>query len=419
MCGLRNTLKRREVFLHVKQKADIVCLQETHSSSKNNDEILWQNEFGGIVKMSHGETNSRGIMIGFKKNFAVQILGSHRDQAGRYIIVQFEVNLTPYVLVNVYAPNEDNPSFFVEIFHVLERFEGKRIIIGDFNLTLDPKLDRTTSKLRSVNNDKVAGIILDYVEDTFLTDPWRDRNEGIARFTYRKRKPHYVASRIDFVLTEQNVARQIKDIDIVYGYKSDHSAVYLEISDNIVMRGRGYWKLNNRLLYEKDYLDRINACIKSCEGDMLELNANEKWELIKLQCINESIEYAKKRASARKLILAQLEEKILEMQHAESDNQLLIKTQKDYNELVQDQTRGAMFRSKAKWYNEGEKPTKYFLNLEKSRSSVKAMSTLLKDDGTEIIEMTQILEEQAKFYQSLYRSDQSTVFEYINDNQVK
>lgn len=33
--------------------------------------------------------------------------------------------------------------------------------------------------------------------------------------------------------------------------------------------------------------------------------------------------------------------------------------------VVQRQTRGAMIRSKAHWYNEGEENTKYFLNLEK------------------------------------------------------
>ena len=33
--------------------------------------------------------------------------------------------------------------------------------------------------------------------------------------------------------------------------------------------------------------------------------------------------------------------------------------------VVQRQTQGAMIRSKTRWHNEGEKNTKYFLNLEK------------------------------------------------------
>ena len=33
--------------------------------------------------------------------------------------------------------------------------------------------------------------------------------------------------------------------------------------------------------------------------------------------------------------------------------------------IAQYQTRGAILRSKARWYNEGEKNTKYFLNMQK------------------------------------------------------
>ena len=33
--------------------------------------------------------------------------------------------------------------------------------------------------------------------------------------------------------------------------------------------------------------------------------------------------------------------------------------------LVEYKTKGAIIRSKSRWYNEGEKNTKYFLNLEK------------------------------------------------------
>ena len=33
--------------------------------------------------------------------------------------------------------------------------------------------------------------------------------------------------------------------------------------------------------------------------------------------------------------------------------------------LLKSRTKGAILRSKTRWYNEGEKNTKYFLNLEK------------------------------------------------------
>ena len=75
-----------------------------------------------------------------------------------------------------------------------------------------------------------------------------------------------------------------------------------------------------------------------------------------------------------------------------------------------EKARGAMFRSKCRWYNEADKSSKYFLNLEKQRSSAKNMSALIKD-GTIITDTSEILNEQEKFYANLYRSDETIRFE--------
>ena len=42
--------------------------------------------------------------------------------------------------------------------------------------------------------------------------------------------------------------------------------------------------------------------------------------------------------------------------------------------IAQYQTRGAILRSKARWYNEGEKNTKYFLNIQKRHFNKKKRS---------------------------------------------
>ena len=40
MSGLRNNVKRREIFMYHKKKADIICLQETHSDQ--SDINIWE-----------------------------------------------------------------------------------------------------------------------------------------------------------------------------------------------------------------------------------------------------------------------------------------------------------------------------------------------------------------------------------------
>jgi len=63
--------------------------------------------------------------------------------------------------------------------------------------------------------------------------------------------------------------------------------------------------------------------------------------------------------------------------------------------------RAARLRSRVKYYEEGEKPTKYFLNLEKRNYISKTITRLVVDDK-EILDQSDILEAQKNFYKKLY-----------------
>ena len=62
---------------------------------------------------------------------------------------------------------------------------------------------------------------------------------------------------------------------------------------------------------------------------------------------------------------------------------------------------GSIIRSRAKWLSEGEKPSKYFLNLE-SRNYVNKTIPRLDVNGKIIDDQTEILRETQKFYADLY-----------------
>ena len=72
--------------------------------------------------------------------------------------------------------------------------------------------------------------------------------------------------------------------------------------------------------------------------------------------------------------------------------------------IRQENLKGSMIRSKAKDIDQGEKPTKYFYNLEKHNFISKTMTQLQKDDGTVISEQQEILKEAENFYKTLYQS---------------
>ena len=67
-----------------------------------------------------------------------------------------------------------------------------------------------------------------------------------------------------------------------------------------------------------------------------------------------------------------------------------------------------MFRSKCRWIEKGEKPTKYFFNLEKKNYNRKTINELRKQNGVEIREEKEILKVIQEFYEDLYSSEIST-----------
>ena len=73
--------------------------------------------------------------------------------------------------------------------------------------------------------------------------------------------------------------------------------------------------------------------------------------------------------------------------------------------------KGIIIRSRVKWAEEGEKPTKYFCNLESRNYINKTISRIEKDNGQTITKQEDILNEVKKFYENLYKNHD------VNENQ--
>ena len=230
---------------------------------------------------------------------------------------------------------------------------------------------------------------------------------------YRQNKP-YAASRLDMVIIGESIASWVTSVEIFPGYKSDHSRVQMEFNMYNIQRGQGVWKLNNRLLSEQEYVLGVKKVIKQVKDSMY-LDPDERFEMAKLESIQYSKEYAKQRAQTRKLIINQLEENLKRLteeldEHKIERNALYVRTKCDLEELVEEKTRGAAFRSRCQWYNKAGKPTKYFLNLEKNRAGSKNVPVVIKENGEKLEDIKEILSEQNRFYTELYRSDPNVRF---------
>ena len=101
------------MFNFYRNRADIICVQETHSSP--NEEHIWVSEFGGDILFNHGETNARGVCILMRKGIKQSIKKIKRDLAGRYIICEITIHDFTITLLNVYGPNKDSAPFYEDI----------------------------------------------------------------------------------------------------------------------------------------------------------------------------------------------------------------------------------------------------------------------------------------------------------------
>ena len=114
--------------------------------------------------------------------------------------------------------------------------------------------------------------------------------------------------------------------------------------------------------------------------------------------------------------LDQLDEKIC----ASDDALALDEELKQYDNLKKElQTlydvkgEAAKFRSKCLWVEQGERPTKYFFNLEKRNYNKRVISEL-EDENGKVVDENQILPEIEKYYRNLYSSKISATEDLLN-----
>ena len=140
--GLGDRLKRREMFNWLRKKNyQIYMLQEVHCSE--NTIAVWSAEWGYKTLFSCCTSARGGVAILFNNNFNLQLQRSYSDPNGRVIICDIITDNKSVTVAALYAPNDDDPSFFLNFFDHLNDFKCDEVLIGgDFNLVLDLDTDK-------------------------------------------------------------------------------------------------------------------------------------------------------------------------------------------------------------------------------------------------------------------------------------
>ena len=128
------------------------------------------------------------------------------------------------------------------------------------NLVLDQNLD--TENYRNIHNPRARENILKIIEENEYIDVWRVLNENKMKYTVRRLNPVKKQARLDFFIVSEDIFQLVTKSSIVSGYRTDHSGISLKIKFQDAERGQGYWKFNNSLLKDKDYIKIVKDAIE-------------------------------------------------------------------------------------------------------------------------------------------------------------
>ena len=213
------------------------------------------------------------------------------------------------------------------------------------------------------------------MESFDLADVWRVRNPTLRQYTWHSSSKPVIFSRLDYFLISHSFLNQISSCKIKPGFMSDHSMIsmvlnlkflnYLLLNLNKIERGKGYFKINNSLILQPEYQEKIRNTINETAEINKNANPNTLWEIIKGSIRNESIKYAsykKKEQNKKETQLIEeiniIKGKLTSENNQENELKRLKEKNQELQNLYEIDIKGYIIRSKAEYIEGGEKNTK-------------------------------------------------------------
>jgi len=408
--GITEINKRTTIFAWLKENKYTVCfLQETFCTSAAKTQIN-KNWNGEVIHSVSRSSHSKGVCILLSNNLNYDIISTHSDDDGRIVLVNLKIHDSEYTFVNIYAPNKvhDRSSFFKHLaqFIDLHSLNKNRLFIGgDFNCAL------TTNDRVSGKTDSSTNVLKDIITKYDLIDSWKHFNPYRKVYTYIDPSIRNRNSRIDYVFCSDCMKPLCVSSTICQAPAPDHKAVCLYLKTSINKRGKGYWKFNNSVLKDKEFdigvKDLYQNIIKNYGSDVPKYLL---WDYIKVKIKEYCITYCIKKSKVKKDVCNELQSSLDEL-----DNKLAQKycetmflerraIKQKLEDYYREQSQGYQIRSRVKWVEEGERSTKYFLNLEKVRQNHNCIISLNNVKGESVTTNDGILDVAKTFYSDLFAS---------------
>ena len=361
----------------------VYCLTDIHISPTNHNPFL--QDWGNEIIINSFSSESRGVSILLGDNLEYKILEVEKDDVGNLLMAKicFYQEYT-ILLVVLYGPNRDDPGFYDNLKErIIDKENLPLIICGDWNLVQNFEID--TFGYQRENNTKAKAKVQVMQTALDLEDVWRINNEKFKRYTWFSSKSPRQMARLDFFLTTPDIHSKLKNTSISHGYRTDHSALTLELNLFEAKHGKGFWKFNTSLLHDKEY---INVVKQEICNTISQYKCNEKsnvggreftidnqlfFEMLKLNIRGQSVAYSSRKAKYNRDKETKIEQNITNLENELTEACLSNSQDKifelekldheklDLRDIREAKLKASVRRSKVQYYEEGRRQQIFFV----------------------------------------------------------
>ena len=425
--------KRISIVTHIESlKADLICLVDTRLSDIKSrmleneaDSFKWFFTNG----IAANNSISRGISVGIRKSSMILPGESQVIIPGNLLKVSFKFEGHEFAFFGVYGPSDnDNPNFFESLFNEcstsLEKF---KVMAGDFNVPLNFRLDTHNCSIDSRRQARTR--ILDKMEDHRIKDAYRSLHGNRELYTWHN-PGGTKRSRLDYFLVSESLLPVVKKAGKGIFFRSDHRSVDIRIDFSGIKAGKKRWRYTPNMrqdqalkasisneIYESlfryvdlrldNYDARRNLFFNTNPTDLFDFDYSISWGDLLNVTLNDvrnviiSYETGKRLIKRNELTDIQNEILRLEEEPTPDFDRLTLLTDR-YDELINTQTINRLTNRQDAFKVDGERPTSFFLNLEKNIISENYIPRLREGDRW-ITDQDTIETKIRDFYKDLYK----------------
>ena len=434
--------KRIGFFLHIKTyEPDIILLCDTRLDK--DSEKLVMNEVNFHCIFNSLSSDRRGVAILIKKSLPIKFDVIQKDNSGNSLTVRAEYDSKSFLLTCIYGPNEDDPDFIQTQFTQNAIINCPlQLIAGDFNITLDHSKDNFAYAAPRSSQSRTK--LNELLEHHSFFDVFRSFYPNRKSYTWKNPGGRQRA-RLDMFISSESLRPFIVAYKKLIPFRSDHDPILIEVDFAKFSSGKSYWKHNNSLIKDLEYVQRIknhfrltlakyvrfdnfnNFYTEATEEELQDFlnkdstfyfnqNYNVNPQLLFEMLLNdarcESISYSAEKNRQEKAVEKRLSENYKIAKNASELNpddvlstNNLTEAKNEYNSFLEQKTKRYLMDHGISNKALGEKPSSYFLNLERNSNAQRYITSLVVNKNGQEIQINKqkdIETEIRNFYADLY-----------------